>query len=104
MTQPGVELAISCSLSPLAVKSSSHHNDCCHCYYYYYYYYCMYCSYMATSGADRKLKIWDLRTLKQLSSCSLKAGAGHLAFSQRTLLGCAVDRQVQVSWFLSICF
>ena len=52
---------------------------------------------MATSGADRKLKLWDLRTWKQLSSCSLKAGAGHMTFSQRTLLACAVDRQVQVS-------
>jgi len=57
-------------------------------------------SYMATSGADRKLKLWDLRTLKELSSCSLRAGAGHLAFSQRTLLACAVDRQVQVSFSL----
>jgi len=52
---------------------------------------------MATSGADRKLKVWDLRTWKQLSSCPLKAGAGHMTFSQRTLLACAVDRQVQVS-------
>ena len=55
------------------------------------------CRYMATSGADRKLKVWDLRTLKQLCSCVLTAGAGHMAFSQRTLLACAVDRHVQVS-------
>ena len=52
---------------------------------------------MATSGADRKLKVWDLRTLKPLSSCSLKAGAGHMTFSQRSLLACAVDRHVEVS-------
>ena len=54
-------------------------------------------SYMATSGADRKLKLWDLRTFKELGSCSLSAGAGHLSFSQRLLLACALDRQVQVS-------
>lgn len=53
-------------------------------------------SYMATSGADRKVKLWDLRTFKELSSCALKAGAGHMAFSQRMLLACAIDRHVQV--------
>jgi len=52
---------------------------------------------MATSGADRKLKVWDLRTLKELSSFTLKAGAGHMTFSQRSLLACAVDRTVEVS-------
>jgi len=63
---------------------------------------CVY-SYMATSGADRKLKLWDLRTLKELCSCPLKAGAGHMMFSQRTLLACAVDRQVEVSRCLHEC-
>jgi len=58
-------------------------------------------SYMATSGADRKLKLWDLRTLRELSSCALSAGARHMSFSQRTLLACSVDRQVQVS--LTLC-
>jgi len=52
---------------------------------------------MATSGADRKLKLWDLRSLKELSSCRLKAGASHMSFSQKTLVACAVDRHVEVS-------
>lgn len=43
--------------------------------------------YMATSGLDHQLKIFDLRgTFQPLSSRTLPQGAGHLAFSQRGLL------------------
>lgn len=44
-------------------------------------------TYMATSGLDHQLKIFDLRgTFQPLSSRTLPQGAGHLAFSQRGLL------------------
>lgn len=43
--------------------------------------------YMATSGLDHQLKIFDLRgTYQPLSTRTLPHGAGHLAFSQRGLL------------------
>lgn len=43
--------------------------------------------YMATSGLDHQLKIFDLRgTFQPLSARTLPQGAGHLAFSQRGLL------------------
>ncbi|KAK2113513.1 WD repeat-containing protein 46 [Saguinus oedipus] len=43
--------------------------------------------YMATSGLDHQLKIFDLRgTFQPLSTRTLPHGAGHLAFSQRGLL------------------
>ena len=51
---------------------------------------------MATSGIDRTLKIWDLRTYKTLQSYRLGAGAGHLAFSQTGLLAAGVGNIVQV--------
>ena len=53
-------------------------------------------SYMATSGLDRRLKIWDLRTRKALHSYKLPAGAGRLAFSQRGLLACTIGNVVEV--------
>nr|XP_028703514.1 WD repeat-containing protein 46 isoform X3 [Macaca mulatta] len=44
-------------------------------------------TYMATSGLDHQLKIFDLRgTYQPLSTRTLPHGAGHLAFSQRGLL------------------
>ncbi|XP_044930625.1 WD repeat-containing protein 46 isoform X2 [Mustela putorius furo] len=44
-------------------------------------------TYMATSGLDHQLKIFDLRGMFQpLSARTLPQGAGHLAFSQRGLL------------------
>nr|XP_004649848.2 WD repeat-containing protein 46 [Jaculus jaculus] len=44
-------------------------------------------TYMATSGLDHQLKIFDLRgTYQPLSARTLPQGAGHLAFSQRGLL------------------
>ena len=51
---------------------------------------------MATSGVDRKLKIWDLRTYKELHSYKLGAGPGHLAFSQRGLLAAGIGSVVEV--------
>merc|ERR1712038_1061412 len=43
-------------------------------------------NYMATSGIDRTLKIWDLRTYKTLQTYRIGAGASQLAFSQRGLI------------------
>ncbi|XP_075773567.1 WD repeat-containing protein 46 isoform X2 [Pelodiscus sinensis] len=53
-------------------------------------------TYMATSGLDRKLRIYDLRAYRPLHSLVLPLGAGHLAFSQRGLLGAACGDVVQV--------
>jgi len=42
--------------------------------------------YMATSGLDGQLNIWDLRMFNQLHSYRTPAPASHLAISQRGLL------------------
>ncbi|XP_054832539.1 WD repeat-containing protein 46 [Eublepharis macularius] len=60
-------------------------------------------SYMATSGLDRKLHIYDLRTYQRLHSLLLPIGAGHLDFSQRGLLGAACQEVVQVYKDISVC-
>ena len=52
--------------------------------------------YMATSGMDRRLNIWDLRTYKKLQCYTLREGAGHLAFSQRGLLAASQGNIVEV--------
>ncbi|XP_067403071.1 WD repeat-containing protein 46 [Emydura macquarii macquarii] len=52
--------------------------------------------YMATSGLDRKLRVYDLRTYQPLHALVLPVGAGHLAFSHRGLLGAACGNVVQV--------
>ncbi|KAL4219672.1 WD repeat-containing protein 46 [Mactra antiquata] len=52
--------------------------------------------YMATSGIDRSLKIWDLRTYNMLHSYKLPAGAGQLSFSQRGLLAASMGNIVQM--------
>ncbi|XP_015272919.1 PREDICTED: WD repeat-containing protein 46 [Gekko japonicus] len=52
-------------------------------------------TYMATSGLDRKLHIYDLRAYRRLHSLLLPTGAGHLDFSQRGLLGAACQEVVQ---------
>ncbi|XP_056396384.1 WD repeat-containing protein 46 isoform X2 [Hyla sarda] len=52
--------------------------------------------YMASSGTDRKLTIFDLRTYKPLTSCFLPLGAGSLCHSQRGLLAAGVGNVVQV--------
>ena len=60
-------------------------------------------SYMASSGLDRRLKIWDIRTRRQLHCYKLSAGAGRLAFSQRGMLACTVGNTVEVSPFHTRC-
>ncbi|XP_069841539.1 WD repeat-containing protein 46 [Dendropsophus ebraccatus] len=52
--------------------------------------------YMASSGTDRKLTIFDLRTYRPLTSCFLPLGAGSLCHSQRGLLAAGVGNIVQV--------
>ena len=52
---------------------------------------------MATSGVDRKLKVWDLRMYKELHSYKVSAGAGHLSFSQRGLLAASMGNIVEVN-------
>ena len=53
-------------------------------------------NYLATSATDRTVKIWDLRTYNCLHSYRLGAGAAHLQFSQRGLLGVAFGNRVEV--------
>ncbi|XP_062978924.1 WD repeat-containing protein 46 isoform X2 [Elgaria multicarinata webbii] len=53
-------------------------------------------TYMATSGLDRKLHLYDLRAYRRLHSLLLPTGAGQLDFSQRGLLGAACQEVVQV--------
>lgn len=52
--------------------------------------------YMATSGNDCLLKIWDLRTYGLLQSYRIDAGANCLSFSQRGMLAAGVGNIVQV--------
>ncbi|CAI9623499.1 unnamed protein product [Staurois parvus] len=52
--------------------------------------------YMATSGLDRKLTIFDLRTYKPLTSFGIPLGAGNLCHSQRGLLAASTGNVVQV--------
>ena len=51
---------------------------------------------MATSGGDRKIKIWDLRTYRELYCYKVGAGPGQLAFSQTGLLGAGMGNIVEV--------
>ncbi|XP_033730001.1 WD repeat-containing protein 46-like [Pecten maximus] len=52
--------------------------------------------YIATSGIDRKLKIWDIRTYKMLQSYQIGIGASSLAFSQRDMLAVSKGNIVEV--------
>jgi len=52
--------------------------------------------YMATSATDRSVKIWDLRTYKSLHEYKVGAGASHLQFSQKGLLGLAFSNRIEV--------
>uniref|UniRef100_A0A8C6PPH1 WD repeat domain 46 n=1 Tax=Nothobranchius furzeri TaxID=105023 RepID=A0A8C6PPH1_NOTFU len=54
-------------------------------------------NYMVTSGMDKKLKVFDIRALKPLTSYFLPAGASCLSLSQRGLLSAATGDVVQVS-------
>ncbi|XP_064616525.1 WD repeat-containing protein 46-like [Liolophura sinensis] len=53
-------------------------------------------NYLATSGTDRTIKIWDLRTFKMLQSYKVGAGASHLSFSQREILAAGIGNVVEV--------
>ncbi|ERE92021.1 WD repeat-containing protein 46 [Cricetulus griseus] len=54
-------------------------------------------TYMATSGLDHQLKIFDLRgTFQPLSARTLPQGAGHVAFSQRGLLAAGMGDVVNI--------
>ncbi|TNN44112.1 WD repeat-containing protein 46 [Liparis tanakae] len=53
-------------------------------------------TYMVTSGMDKKLKVYDIRTFKPLKSYFLPAGASCLSLSQRGLLSAATGDIVQV--------
>lgn len=53
--------------------------------------------FMATSGLDHQLKIFDLRgTFQPLSARTLPLGAGHLAISQRGLLAAGMGDVVNI--------
>ncbi|XP_011600903.2 WD repeat-containing protein 46 [Takifugu rubripes] len=53
-------------------------------------------TYMVTSGMDKKLKVYDIRTFKPLNSYFIPAGASCLSLSQRGLLSAATGDVVQV--------
>ena len=55
---------------------------------------------MATSGIDRTLKIWDLRTYKLMHSYRVASGANTLAFSQKGLLAAGMGNTVEVSYVI----
>lgn len=52
--------------------------------------------YMATSGLDHLLNIWDLRTYKQVKSIKLKAGASNLTFSDKNFLAASLRNEVVI--------
>jgi len=52
--------------------------------------------YLATSGQDRRLRIFDLRTYKPLHAYKLSCGASNLQFSQRGLLAASCQNVVDV--------
>ncbi|CAB1336148.1 unnamed protein product [Coregonus sp. 'balchen'] len=53
-------------------------------------------TYMVTSGMDKKLKVYDIRSYRPLQSYFLPAGASCLSLSQRGLLSAATGDIVQV--------
>ncbi len=52
--------------------------------------------YMATSGLDHLVNIWDLRTYKQMKSIKLKAGASCLTFSDKGCLAASLRNEVVI--------
>lgn len=56
------------------------------------------CSYLATSGVDKRVKVFDLRTKKLLNASHVPMGASSLAFSQRGLLAAGLGNRVQASF------
>jgi len=53
-------------------------------------------NYMATSGLDHLLNIYDLRTYKPLRSLKLKSGAAHMAFSDTGCLAVGMRNELLV--------
>ncbi|XP_030053076.1 WD repeat-containing protein 46 [Microcaecilia unicolor] len=53
-------------------------------------------TYMITSGLDRKLNVYDVRSYGLLHSYVIPFGASHLSFSQRSLLAAGCGDTVQV--------
>ncbi|VDK70691.1 unnamed protein product [Onchocerca ochengi] len=53
-------------------------------------------NYMATTGLDRKLRIWDVRNYKQLYAYTLPFGLAEVSFSQRYAVACSVGNQIQI--------
>ena len=51
---------------------------------------------MATSGVDRKLKIWDIRKFEMVHSYQIGCGAGNMAFSQTGALAVGKGNIVEV--------
>lgn len=52
--------------------------------------------YLATAGADRKMRIFDVRTYKALHTYKLRSPAMKLCFSQRRVLAAACQNVVEV--------
>ena len=52
--------------------------------------------YMASSGLDGRLKVWDLRTYKMVHSYALRTPATAIDISQRGLMGVACCGRVQI--------
>lgn len=52
--------------------------------------------YMVSAGADRQVKVWDVRTFKSLHDYNAPAPASSLCVSQRGMLSLAYGRRVQV--------
>lgn len=53
--------------------------------------------YMATSGVDRSLKIWDIRNLDgPLQHYKLRSAPVHLEFSQKEMLAVGLGNNVEV--------
>ncbi|MFH4976063.1 hypothetical protein AB6A40_002772 [Gnathostoma spinigerum] len=53
-------------------------------------------NYMATAGLDCHLRIWDVRSYRQLYAYALPFGLSEVSFSQRYAVACAVGNSVQV--------
>uniref|UniRef100_A0A8R1DH35 WD_REPEATS_REGION domain-containing protein n=2 Tax=Caenorhabditis japonica TaxID=281687 RepID=A0A8R1DH35_CAEJA len=53
-------------------------------------------TYMATTGLDRKCRIWDVRMFRQLHSYSLPFGVSEVTISQKLDVACAIGNNVQV--------
>lgn len=52
--------------------------------------------YMATSGLDHLVNIWDLRTYKQMKSIKLKSGASSLTFSDKGCLAASLRNEIVI--------